>query len=405
MTSDRPDLLLDVSRTVSRMGAGGTSGVDRVERAYIRHALSLDRRVFFVSRVLRGVALIEPEGMRRILRMADAPETLPAPDLLGHAARKQSPALRRAQTAVRRHCAAWCRSPRTADLLGSRLRKGFVYVNTGQTHLEAPFLDDLKAAGCGTRAVMIHDVIPLDHPEYMRPWTEARFAGLMGRVGAAAELVIYNSADTRARAERWFARNGRTPPGVAALLGVDPLPPRPAAPAPEGPPHFVMLGTIEPRKNHLMMLSVWRRFHDTLPQEDIPHLHVVGRRGWENENIVDLLERAPYMGRSVFEHGFLDDAEVAGLLASARALLFPSFAEGFGYPLAEALQMGVPAICSDLAVFRELAGDVPCYLDPLDGPGWAREILSRAAAPGAETVAIPALPDWQSHFDLVFSKL
>ena len=67
------------------------------------------------------------------------------------------------------------------------------------------------------------------------------------------------------------------------------------------------------------------------------------------------------------------------LLRGARALLLPSFAEGFGFPVIEALQLGVPALCSDIAALRETGGAVPEFLDPLDGPGWHQAMLDYAA--------------------------
>ena len=84
---------------------------------------------------------------------------------------------------------------------------------------------------------------------------------------------------------------------------------------------------------------------------------LVGRRGWENENVLDLLERCTLLRGLVQEAASLPDREVASLLAGSRALLFPSFAEGYGLPLAEALAAGAPAICSDLPALREVGGE------------------------------------------------
>ncbi|WP_157966259.1 glycosyltransferase family 4 protein [Oceanibium sediminis] len=403
MSDHDTPLLLDVTRSVSRIGAGGDSGVDRVERAYIRALMAQGRPVFFLAKVLRGVALLDREGMRALLDLAADPARLGPPDLWGHLARKQSPARRRAETAVRKLALGWAFRAKTAALVRAHLGKGFSYINVGHTHLDAAHLARMRDAGCARIAIMIHDVIPLDFPEYSRPEAPARFEKLLRTAASAADLLIYNSQDTANRTEAWLKRWGMEVPGAAALLGVDPLDENRALPAPEAGahPHFVMLGTIEPRKNHLLMLSIWRHFHDTLDAADTPHLYIIGRRGWENEQIVDVLDRAPYMGRTVFETGFIPDAEMTRLLASARALLFPSFAEGFGYPLAEAQQLGIPAICADLPVYRELAGDQPTYLDPLDGPGWARAILDAAGRQHRRENTQVAVPNWETHFDVV----
>jgi glycosyltransferase involved in cell wall biosynthesis len=77
----------------------------------------------------------------------------------------------------------------------------------------------------------------------------------------------------------------------------------------------------------------------------------------------------------VEERSRASDEELAALLTGARALVLPSFAEGFGLPLAEALALGVPALCSDIAAFREVGGDVPDYIDPRHPAGWRSAVM------------------------------
>jgi glycosyltransferase involved in cell wall biosynthesis len=109
----------------------------------------------------------------------------------------------------------------------------------------------------------------------------------------------------------------------------------------------------------------------------------------------------------VQEAGSLPDPDVAALLAGSRALLFPSFAEGYGLPLAESLAARAPAICSDLPALREVGGEVPEYLDPLDGAAWRRLILdyaapdSRARAAQLERLRAWRAPAWSDHFAAV----
>ena len=114
---------------------------------------------------------------------------------------------------------------------------------------------------------------------------------------------------------------------------------------------------------------------------------------------------------SVTEIGRCDDATLASHLSQACALLFPSLAEGYGLPLVEALRAGVPVIASDQPVFREIAGDIPEYLDPLDAPAWERTILSYAevGSPRRQEqlnrVARYRAPTWDDHFAAVNSWL
>jgi glycosyltransferase involved in cell wall biosynthesis len=106
----------------------------------------------------------------------------------------------------------------------------------------------------------------------------------------------------------------------------------------------------------------------------------------------------------VLERSNLPDAEAARLLKGARALLLPSFAEGFGFPLVEALAQGIPVLCSNLAALRENGGGVPEYLDPLDGLGWRAAVIDYSVPASARRAAqLSRLggwtpPKWEDHF-------
>ncbi len=102
---------------------------------------------------------------------------------------------------------------------------------------------------------------------------------------------------------------------------------------------------------------------------------------------------------------------MARLLSGARALLLPSFAEGYGLPVAEALALGVPVLCSPLPALREVGRDAAEYLDPLDGAAWRAAILdyaqpqsTRRAAQCARLSAWRA-PTWAEHFAIVDAGL
>ena len=106
-----------------------------------------------------------------------------------------------------------------------------------------------------------------------------------------------------------------------------------------------------------------------------------------------------------------NDAELANYLHHAQALLFPSFVEGYGMPLIEALAAGVPVVASNLAVFREFAKDIPDYADPLDPQRWLaliREYSSPTSAQRAAQVKrmrLFQIPTWDQHFALLESLL
>ncbi|MFC7692943.1 glycosyltransferase [Paeniroseomonas aquatica] len=298
-----------------------------------------------------------------------------------------------------------------ATLAGQR-RAVFLLVSHRSLEHEAPIAALRRA---GARFVpLIHDLIPLTHPEYSRPRQIGCHAARVATTATQADGIIVNSAATAATLLPRLALHGRpVPPLVIAPLGIE-SPPTPAPPPPAGP-YFVCLGTIEPRKNHLLLLHVWR---DMISRAAAgpgapppPRLLLIGRRGWENENVVDLLERCDMLRGTVQELGSPPDHQVAALLAGARALLYPSFVEGYGLPVAEALALGVPVLCSDVAPLREVGGAVPDYLDPLDGPVWRQRIEAYAAAGSPERAAqLERLrhwtaPRWSDHFAQVDALL
>ena len=100
--------------------------------------------------------------------------------------------------------------------------------------------------------------------------------------------------------------------------------------------------------------------------DQAPDLIIIGQRGWEASEAIAMLDEPGPLQGHVHELGRCTDKEMGDLLTGARAMLMPSFVEGFGLPIVEALQLGVPVIASDLPVFRELAGGILTYLDPGD---------------------------------------
>ena len=176
--------------------------------------------------------------------------------------------------------------------------------------------------------------------------------------------------------------------------------------APLSQPYFVVLGTLEPRKNHLLLLNVWRELVQRLGNA-CPHLVVIGQHGWECENVLDMLERCEVIRPFVHEVAACPDAELARYLRHAQALLFPSFAEGYGMPLVEALMLGTPVVASNLSVFREIAGDIPDFLNPVDGIGWGQAVLDYTETAGARRAAQLqrlqgfGVPTWDQHFGQV----
>ena len=403
-------VILDVSRLLFSIRRAAPSGIDRVEMAYARRwAARTPAGCTFVAQSPAGgfsavprpalVALLDAieaawDGVSGAQRQAWR-AALPLFSQLGLGAGKR--ALRDAL------------APSGAAPNRGAGRSVFLLVSHRALD-RAAAIAPLRRAGAAF-VPFVHDLIPLSHPEYARPPQVKRHAARVATVAAMADGVVVNSAATADSLREELAARGLPAPAVAvAPLGIGPRRAAPPMPQREDAPYFVCLGTIEPRKNHLLLLHLWRDLAARLGDR-APRLLLLGRRGWENENILDLLERCAALRGLVRECGTPGDAEVASLLAGSRALLFPSFAEGYGLPLAEALALGVPALCSDLPALREVGGAVPDYLDPLDGAAWRRAVLDYAdPASAARAAQLSRLagwraPGWDAHFDAVDALL
>ena len=136
--------------------------------------------------------------------------------------------------------------------------------------------------------------------------------------------------------------------------------------------------------------------------DQAPRLVLIGRYGWENEAVLDHLQRSPNLQGLVHQVENLPDTALADLMSGAQAVLAPSSVEGFDLPAVEACALGVPLIASDIPAHRELVPQAT-LLDPLDGLGWLK-VLEAATRRRPEAPAYNA-PTWQAHFRRIEDRL
>jgi len=399
----RPDpaVLLDVSRLISRLGEGPGTGIDRVEAEWLDHLQG--RPHLLLCRVRGGQLLLPPQAGAAILRWLDgALDGLPRPELRDRLRGRRSVSAR-AEAALR--AMALLRTGRAGRGLAPAVRAHAgpaAYLNVGHANLQPELLGNLHPL---TRAVLIHDTIPLDHPEFSRTGPAQKFRGRFAAAMGQADLILTVSRATRADVLRWRERLdlSRRAPVVAAPIGTRLAAPDPAG-LPDGldlsRPFFVALGTIEPRKNHALLLDTWQLLgHLPVP----PQLFIVGRRGWKNREVFARLDGLAADG-PVRELAGLDDGAVAALLERSHGLLMPSRAEGFGLPLTEAAARGVPVLATPLPAAREMLGDYATWLSPDAPADWAAQI-ARLAAAGRRRLPPPPLPGWDGHFARFYAGL
>lgn len=123
-------------------------------------------------------------------------------------------------------------------------------------------------------------------------------------------------------------------------------------------PSFLMVGTIEPRKGHAQVLAafeeLWAKGHDL-------NLAIVGKQGWKVDQLVEKLNTHPEFGTRLFWLENVSDEYLEKMYAAGSCLIAASEGEGFGLPLIEAAQHGMPILARDIPVFREIAGDCASY--------------------------------------------
>ncbi|WP_372602674.1 glycosyltransferase family 4 protein [Actibacterium sp.] len=404
--ADPPARLLDVSRLVSRAGRGAFTGIDRVEMAYLTWLSAQPAPFFALARTALGFVLLDRDGALGLAARLRGDVPWGAPDLLGRLIHRSTRSRAVAEADLRRLALARCRPKGLARLLARHLPTGAAYINVGHSNLGRESLAAIRAHPGARIAVMIHDTIPLDFPQFTRPGLPERFAGMLLNVGASADLILCNSAATAADVE---ARLGDELPIVVAHLGVEtPTPDATGLPPglPLSHPYFVTTGTIEGRKNHDFLLTLWETMLTERPASHVPALFMIGSRGWRNEEFFARFDGSPLKNRVIFELPGLDDGAMAALTAGACGLLFPSLAEGYGLPPLEAMALGTPVLANDLPVFQEVLGDFAVYAPVTDAYSWRKnidELMRRAGTHEQGKAQARAVPTWQDHFSTVLN--
>jgi len=384
--SDRP-FLLDVTRLIARSWTRRLStGIDRVCYAYLRHFAA------------RAHAVVQHRGVFRILPQRQS-------DTLFEMLRDTDTHFRSRMLRF----APGAFASGTSQVDGD----GRVYINVSHTDFD---LDSHVrwTERCRLRSTyLIHDLIPITDPQFCRRHAVKRHHGRVVNALRTASGIMVTSSSTAVELED-FARSQRLPmpPTLTAALAGASLNGAMAARRALDTPYFLCVGTIEPRKNHLMLLQIWRQMVERMGR-NTPKLVIVGQWGAQSQPVRDMLRTCTTLGDHVTLHTRCSDRELTAWIAGARAVLMPTLAEGFGLPMVEALKLGVPVIASDLPCFREFGQGIPTLVAPLDLSAWERTIVSfleHAPEHKRQLDAIGAFqaPTWENHFSDVeawFQKL
>lgn len=220
---------------------------------------------------------------------------------------------------------------------------------------------------------MIHDLIPLTHPQYCAADFAAAFDRLLPQICHHASAIIGISQATLDALNDYFDASGmqreRNLPKAVSYSGADLI---------NEPGHaldtlplrddirtrfnrhnsFLMVGTIEPRKGYDLVFETFSKLWEAGFEKQ---LVIVGRIGWMCEELLSRMQTSPWLDRYLHLYHDANDHELHHLYGNTSALIFASRVEGFGLPFVEAMQQGLAVIASDIPVFREIGGSYPMY--------------------------------------------
>ena len=246
---------------------------------------------------------------------------------------------------------------------------------------------------------LIHDLLPMTHPQYFGPDLPHEIIHRYFRLIRNIPNVAFTSKATQ---RAYYGRLLRVSKlcGPTIRLGSDGLGPRhQAVHRPLPAKRFVVACTIEPRKNHSLVLDAFEPILTMAPEVE---LLFVGRIGWADPKLIARIERLQQRYPSFRVYCDVDDGAMRHYIESARATIFVSAAEGFGLPPVESLWLGTPVIATDdIPSLENVADDGICRVSPLTEGHLRQAVLAflnddfyRKKAAEAQGITLPAWSDF-----------
>lgn len=229
---------------------------------------------------------------------------------------------------------------------------------------------------------LFHDIIPMLLPHSYGPGFSDVYAAWFREALSASDVAFSNSEHTKQDIIRYANQNDITCPSVFCIRLGDEVPESSETPSEEiiertSNRYILSVGTLEYRKNHMILLNAYRYMIDVQAYEP-PVLYIVGKKGWLDHDIEYQIDNDPRLtGRIVVLSG-VSDADLSLLYQNSMFTVYPSFYEGWGLPVAESLCFGKPCIASGVSSMLEIAPGLVRHAHPLIVNEWVDSIRALA---------------------------
>jgi glycosyltransferase involved in cell wall biosynthesis len=141
-----------------------------------------------------------------------------------------------------------------------------------------------------------------------------------------------------------------------------------------GSDYFLSLGSIQPRKNLTRLIEAYRSLRAKRPANQSPQLVIAGKRGWLDNEVFRAAQQDG-LNESVKFIGYVPEEDLPTLYSGATCFVYPSYFEGFGLPVLEAMQCGAPVIAGNQTSLPEVAGDAALLFNPFDAKALAEAMV------------------------------
>lgn len=228
----------------------------------------------------------------------------------------------------------------------------------------------------------VYDLVPVETPQFVVPEIRERITRFFDKAADVGDAFICISRRTELDWHNWRSRSGGKPPKTVTFPLSTMIEAVPGAVDPndivqglEGRRYALYVSTVEPRKNHRTLYLAWKR---AIAEGRIdPERHAllfIGMPGWLSGDLVQTIEADRTLKKSIVFGSNVSDGQLTALVQNCAFTLFPSFYEGFGLGLGEALAMGKFGIASTEGALPEVGGKFVDYLDPDDILSWSKSI-------------------------------